>query len=109
MDKSGVKNEIEGRVEALSAFEQDVLKVIMEEYTSDINEALQIVEYGNYTIWNDCDTMADVAEAMADEYGYLDDVPENLRYYIDYEKWGRDLELEGTFLEGDGFFIEVFA
>ena len=108
MDKSGVKNEIEGRVEALSAFEQDVLKVIMEEYTSDINEALQIVEYGDYTTWNG-NTMADVAECIADECGYLDSVPDKMRYYIDYEKMGRDLDINGIFLEGDGFFIEVFA
>ena len=52
--------------------------------------------------------MTDVAEQMVDEYGYLNDVPENLRCYIDYEKMGRDLAIEGTFLEGGGFFIEVF-
>ena len=107
MDKSEVKNEIEARVEALSAFEQDVLKVIMEEYTSDINEALQIVEYGDYTTWSG-NSMADVAKTMAEECGYLDSVPDKMRYYIDYEKWGRDLDLEGTFLEGNGFFVEIF-
>ena len=107
MDKSEVKNEIEGRVEALSAFEQDILKVIIEEYTSDINEALQIVEYGDYTTWSG-NSMADVAKTMAEECGYLDSVPDKMRYYIDYEKWGRDLDLEGTFLEGNGFFVEIF-
>ena len=100
-------NKIEERVEALSAFEQDVLKVIMEEYTSDINEALQIVEYGDYTTWNG-NSMADVAKTMAEECGYLDSVPDKMRYYIDYEKWGRDLDLGGTFLEGNGVFVEVF-
>ena len=94
-------NIIAERVEALEAYEQDVLKVIMEEHTSDVDEALRIVEDGNYTIWNDCINMADVAEQMVDEYGYLNDVPENLRYYIDYEKYGRDLDLEGVFLEGN--------
>ena len=107
MDKSEVKNEIEERVEALSDFEQDVLKVIMEEYTSDINEALQIVEYGDYTTWSG-NSMADVAKTMAEECGYLDSVPDKMQYYIDYEKWGRDLDLEGTFLDGNGFFVEVF-
>ena len=100
-------NIIAERVEALEAYEQDVLKVIMEGHTSDVDEALRIVEDSNYTIWNDCINMADVAEQMVDEYGYLNDVPENLRCYIDYEAWGRDLAIEGTFLEGDGFFIEV--
>ena len=106
MDKSEVKNGIDERVDALSAFEQDVLKVIIEEYTSDINEALQIVEYGDYTTWSG-NSMTDVAKTMAEECGYLDSVSTKMRYYIDYEKWGRDLDMEGTFLEGNGFFVEV--
>ena len=85
-----------------------MLKVILEEHTSDVDEALRIVEDNDYRTWDSCDNMADVAEQMVDEYGYLNDVPENLRCYIDYEKWGRDLKLEGVFLRGDGFFVEVF-
>lgn len=106
MDKSEVKNEIEERVKALSAFERDILKVIMEEYTSNVEEALQIVEYGDYTTWSG-NSMADVAETMAEECGYLDSVPDKMQYYIDYEKWGRDLDLGGIFLEGNGYFVEI--
>ena len=102
-------NDIAERVEALTEYEQDVLKVIMEEHTNDVDEALRIVEDNDYRTWDSCDNMADVAEAMATEYDYLNDIPENLRYYIDYEKWGRDLKIEGMFLRGDGFFVEVFA
>lgn len=101
-------NDIAERVEALEAFEQDILKIILENHTSDADEALRIVEDNDYRTWDSCDNMADVAEAMANEYGYLNDVPEHLQYYIDYEKWGRDLKLEGMFLRGDGFFVEVF-
>ena len=101
-------NDIAEHVERLDAYEQDVLEVILEEHTSDVDEALRIVEVGDYVMWSGCESMADVAATMADEYGYLNDVPENLRCYIDYEKMGRDLAIEGTFLEGDGFFIEVF-
>ena len=101
-------NDIAERVEALEAYEQDILKVIMEGHTSDADEALRIVEDGNYTIWNDCINMADVAQTMVEECEYFGNVPERLQCYIDYEKMGRDLAIEGTFLEGDGFFIEVF-
>ena len=100
-------NSIAERVEALEAYEQDVLKVILEEHTSDINEALQIVEYGDYTTWSG-NSMADVAQTMVEECEYFGNIPERLQCYIDYEKMGRDLELEGTFLEGDGYFVEVF-
>ena len=74
---------------------------------SDVDEALRIVEGGNYVMWSGCETMADVAERMAAEFGDLNDVPERLQYYIDYEKWGRDLAIEGTFLEGNGFFVQI--
>lgn len=103
-----VVNEIAERVEALSAFEQDILKIILVEHTSDANEALQIVEDGDYTIWNDCENMADVAVAMAEEYGYLNNIPEPLKYYIDYERWGRDIEVEGTFLECENYILELY-
>ena len=85
-----------------------MLEVILEEHTSNIDEALRIVENDRYITWWDCDCMADVAERMAAEFGDLDDVPERLQYYIDWKAWGRDLAIEGTFLEGDGFFVEVF-
>ena len=100
-------NDIAERVEALATYELETLEVILKEHTSDANEALDIVEDCNYTIWNDCINMADVAATMAEEYGYLNSVPKRLQCYIDYEKWGRDLAIEGTFLEGDGYFIEI--
>ena len=100
-------NDIAERVEALEAYELETLEVILNEHTSDVDEALRIVEDNDYRTWDSCDNMAAVARARADEFGYLNDVPENLRGYIDYEKWGRDLAIKSTFLEGDGFFIEL--
>ena len=102
-------NDIAERVEVLETYEQDVLKVILEEHISTEDEALRIVEDGNYTIWNDCINMADVAQTMVEECEYFGNIPEQLQCYIDYEKMGRDLAIEGTFLEGDGYFIEIFA
>lgn len=100
-------NDIAERVELLATYELETLEVILKEHTSDANEALQIVENSDYTIWNDCESMADVAEAVANECCYLNSVPEHLQCYIDYEAWGRDLAIEGTFLEGDGFYVEI--
>lgn len=40
-------------------------------------------------------TIKDFAEQYADDIALLADMPENLRYYFDYEAWGRDLELSG--------------
>ena len=45
-----------------------------------------------------CDDMADVARYYLEESGQLGELPAHLQNYIDYEAYGRDMELEGTFV-----------
>ncbi|WP_423001589.1 antirestriction protein ArdA [Undibacterium sp. Ji67W] len=45
-------------------------------------------------------TLKDVAETLFDEF-YLNDVPESVRAYIDYEKYARDCEMGGDLYEFD--------
>lgn len=53
-------------------------------------------------LWSGCDTTADVAEQMLDE-GLISD--ETLRRYFDSAQYGRDLSMEGDFVETkDGVF-----
>lgn len=100
-------NEFAERMEALSEQEQEYVKLIMEEWLDNLQEALDIIESGDYIIWFDCNSMADVAEKQVEEYNLLGSEPSNLRYYIDFEKWGRDLDMEGTYLEGDGYYLQI--
>lgn len=44
--------------------------------------------------------LKDVAETLFDEF-YLNDVPESVRAYIDYEKYARDCEIGGDLHEFD--------
>jgi len=46
----------------------------------------------------DCEDMADVARYFVEETGALGEVPVHLQNYIDYEAFGRDLEINGNFL-----------
>ncbi|MFU0789114.1 MAG: antirestriction protein ArdA [Virgibacillus proomii] len=46
----------------------------------------------------DCDTMEEVARYLVEETDVLGEVPSNLQNYIDYEAFGRDLEINGNFL-----------
>ncbi len=46
----------------------------------------------------DCDDMEDVARYLIEETGTLGEIPASLQNYIDYEAYGRDLEIEGYFL-----------
>lgn len=46
----------------------------------------------------DCDDMTDVAHYLIDECGSLGEILDSLVYYIDYEAYARDLEINGNFV-----------
>lgn len=48
--------------------------------------------------YSECEDMADVARYFVEETGALGEVPVHLQYYIDYERFGRDLEINRNFL-----------
>ena len=52
--------------------------------------------------------MAEVAEMYADETGLLESVPEDLRMYFDFEAYGRDMNINGKFIETDSGYIEIY-
>lgn len=91
--------EISEKLEELTDDEIEVLATILDGHTSDFEEALKIVEDGEYMVYWDCHNMADVAEHYLDETCMLNDVPDFIRNYIDFEAYGRDMSYEGTFLE----------
>jgi len=43
--------------------------------------------------------MEDVAYNYIEETGALKDMPKSLQGYFDYEKLGRDMEIEGSYFE----------
>ena len=100
-------NEFAERMEALSEQEQEWLKLIVEEYTDNLQEALDIIESGNYIVWYNCNDMSDVAYNYMEETGMLKNVPSTIANYFDYEALGRDMDIEGTYLEGDGYYLEI--
>lgn len=61
----------------------------------------------NIIFYPGCDSMEDVARYFAEEYGSLGDIPPQLSYYIDYQAYGRDLEIEGSFLETKNVMCEM--
>lgn len=70
-------------------------------------QSLEIVQSGDYVIYYNCDTMEDVAYEVVEEYGYLNGVPDSVAKYFDYEAFGRDLSIEGSFHNIDGDMIEL--
>lgn len=52
--------------------------------------------------------MEDVAYQVVNDCGLLDGAPEELKVYFDYEAYGRDLSINGTFTQVDDAFVELF-
>ena len=50
------------------------------------------------------DSDEDFAADLAESCGYLDAIPENLRYYFDYEKFARDRMID-SFMEDSGHYF----
>lgn len=50
----------------------------------------------------------DVAYQVVNESGLLDGVPETIKGYFDYEAYGRDIDIEGTFIQVDNNIIELY-
>ena len=49
-------------------------------------------------LYSGCETMTDLAYYLIDEEQVLGEIPSSLQNYIDYEAYGRDLDLEGRFV-----------
>lgn len=52
--------------------------------------------------------MEDVAYQVVNDCGLLDGVPEEVKRYFDYEAYGRDIDIERTFIQVDNNIIELY-
>lgn len=75
---------------------------------SSLDEALEEVHQGNYTIYYDCNDMSDVVYQIVNDCGLLDGVPEEVKMYFDYEAYGRDMDINRTFIQIDNSFVELY-
>lgn len=100
-------NTIAEEIDNLSDDEVIALQAYLEQY-NDIEQALEEVHQGNYTIYYDCNDMSDVAYQVVNDCGLFDGVPEALKGYFDYEAYGRDMDIEGTFIQIDNNIIELY-
>lgn len=100
-------NEFAEELDNLDIDQQQAIKAFLED-GSTFDEALEGVQSGNYRIYSDCDDMTDVAMEVVEECGYLNDVPETVARYFDYESFGRDLDLEDKFYYIDGDMVNIW-
>lgn len=72
------------------------LQEILRTWFKDVEELLE--HHEEIICYPDCESMRDVAEHYIEETGILNALPENMRYYFDYQALGRDMEIEGNYL-----------
>lgn len=85
-------NETAEMLDSLDESELEELEAIIE-VTGNFAYALEIYERGEYTYYSGM-TLEDVAEEFVDEGGF-GNIPDNIRYYIDYSAIARGLEFDG--------------
>ena len=108
-------NDIADTLESLDEGEAEVYETLRSEGGYDHDDAIDIIESGDYTVWQDCRDMGEVAqEVYADVFEEVSRVsPLFERYFagrIDWDGLGRDLACEGSFLWTRGTttgFVEV--
>ena len=99
-------NELAETLEDLDEYEREIVEAMISE-GYDLEEALE--KKDDCMVYHDCNDMTDVAEQYAEETGLLDSIPENLRYYFDFEAYGRDMGIEGTFVfTNNGNCVQIF-
>lgn len=101
-------NELAERLEALDSYDFDLVGALIGSEMFSAEEALKIVEDGDFSYYPGCRDMADVAEQYINETGMLDGVPDSIARYFDFEAFGRDMEYDGTWIEADDGFICVY-
>ena len=86
----------------------DYIVECLDEFISHYGTLEEVVEHkDDIYYYPDCETMTDVAYYYIDELQALGDIPLSLQNYIDYEAYGRDLELGGCFLETSRGMCEI--
>lgn len=97
-------NEMAEQAENLSDYELKAVKFLLNNYlVKDFNEALE--KYEDVIIHEDA-TMEDIAYAFVNECYGIDSLPAIIANNIDYEKIGREMEMDGSYYEQDGDIYE---
>lgn len=91
--------ELNRMYEMIQDFPEEVLDNLdaFKSYFGSVEELAENLD--RITCYYGCETMADVAYHFAYELNTLGDIPPAMEHYLDCEAYGRDLEIEGYFIE----------
>jgi antirestriction protein len=89
-------NKLAAKIEELADFDYTKLAAILEwECSQSVAGVIEIIaNLDSYDLLPDVEDDEALGEYFGVECGVFDVVPEHLRYYIDYERYGRDIRME---------------
>lgn len=86
----------------------DYITDALNEFVSHYGSLEEVYEHkDDIYFYPDCEDMTDIAYYFIDELQVLGEIPLPLQNYIDYEAYGRDLSIEGTFIETSRGICEI--
>jgi len=98
-------NELYDQLQEVEEHFQPILKTLLDSGVfNDLEDFVS--KQGDVYLRSGCHNMSDIAKELV-KGGLLGEVPERIQYCIDYEKLGRDLEVEGTYLDTSRGIVEV--
>lgn len=91
-----------------SGVDMDIIFALAE-YLQNEDDLIKIIENGDFTVYYDVNNDEDLGYEIVDNvYGGVENLgKETLESYFGYDSFGRDLQLEGTFIPFEGGMIEL--
>jgi antirestriction protein len=99
VSESHIDEECWELIEAYDEFDEDAVNAYCHLFDGWDKQDFQDRYRGHFASWED------MAEQLLEETGELESIPENLRFYFDYEKYANDLHIGGDFCEHDGYYF----
>jgi len=86
-------NDLAQRLEEMKDYEVEALSLVMQ-VLDTVPEAIQAIDEGKCLILSDVENLEDLGRRHVEEFNSLE-IPEALEFYINYEAYGRQLDLTG--------------
>ena len=97
--ESSISPECWELLEAYDEFDQGAVNAYCALFGEWNKDKFQDAYHGEYNSWEE------MAEAWLEDTGELNEIPERLRNYFDYQAYARDMRLGGDMCEQDGYFF----
>lgn len=74
-----------------------------------MDEVVQAYENGQIVYYPSVESVEDLAYYLIDELGVLGEIPDRLRFYIDYEAYARDFEINHMIIDAVGGLFVIYT